>query len=42
MEHYYVYGLFSDAAVSLHHVATNDMMLVNNELERMQNEEVVA
>jgi len=42
VEHYFVYGLFSDAAVSSYHVAWHVRMLVNNELKRMRNEEVVA
>ena len=42
VEHYFVYGLFSDAAVSSCHAVSHDTMLVNKELERMRNEEVVA
>jgi len=40
VEHYFVYGLFSGAAFSSYHVASHDKMLVDNELERMQNEEL--
>jgi hypothetical protein len=42
VEQYFVYGTFSDAAFSSYHVASNDTILVNNELERMWNGEVVA
>jgi len=41
-EHHFVYGLFSDIAVSSYHVASHVTVLVNNELEKKQNEEVVA
>ena len=42
MEHYFVYGLCSDAAFSSYHTASNDKTLVNSELERMRNDEVTA
>jgi len=41
VKQYFVYGVFSNAAVSTYHVASNDTVLVNNELERMRNGEVV-